>query len=158
MSALSLVGNILFFIFGGFVTALLWFIGGLVALITVVGAPLFRLCMNNAKMALAPFGKDVVKLSDLKRAKGEDQHHAGLKGIGVAFNIIWFFTFGMMLFITHVISGIALFIPIFTIPFGLQHFKLAVTGLFPAGRRVVTISEANVIHEELAKIKLNINK
>ena len=52
-------------------------------------------------------------------------------------NIICFFVGGIWISISHLISGTLFSITIIEIPFGKQHFKLAVLALTPFGRAIV---------------------
>ena len=49
-------------------------------------------------------------------------------------NIIWLVLAGLWLAISYVIAGVAMFITIIGIPFGIQAFKLAGYALWPFGR------------------------
>ena len=53
------IGNIIWFFLGGFINSLLWFLGGLVLCITIVGIPFGMQCFKFAKLNFAPFGKEV---------------------------------------------------------------------------------------------------
>ena len=46
------IGNILWFIFGGFLSGLSWLLAGLFYCITVVGIPLGRQCFKFASLSL----------------------------------------------------------------------------------------------------------
>ena len=50
------LGNILWFIFGGFFSGLGWIIAGLIWCITIVGIPFGKQFFKIAKLSLAPFG------------------------------------------------------------------------------------------------------
>lgn len=56
---MSLIGNILWFIFGGFLSGLGWFFSGLLWCITIIGIPYGRQCFKFASLAFAPFGKNI---------------------------------------------------------------------------------------------------
>ena len=49
-------------------------------------------------------------------------------------NLIWFFTFGLVLSVLHFLLGIALCASIILIPFGVQHIKIAGYTIKPFGR------------------------
>ena len=53
---MSCLGNVLWFIFGGFVSGLSWLLAGCLWCITIVGIPIGRQCFKFAKLALMPFG------------------------------------------------------------------------------------------------------
>jgi uncharacterized membrane protein YccF (DUF307 family) len=64
---LSVVGNILWFILAGWWLALEHLFVGILLCITILGIPLGVACFKMAGAALVPFGKEVVRLSDLSR-------------------------------------------------------------------------------------------
>ena len=53
-------------------------------------------------------------------------------------NIIWLVLAGLWLAISYVIAGVAMFITIIGIPFGIQAFKLAGYALWPFGRTLAS--------------------
>jgi len=54
------LGNIIWVVFGGLHIALKYFIAGLVLMITIIGFPFGKMHFRLAKLALSPFGKEVV--------------------------------------------------------------------------------------------------
>ena len=147
-------GNIIWFCFGGAITALLWFFGGILAAITIIGLPLSRAAFEMAKMSAFPFGKEVVHVRELD-GRGLTAATAATGTVGFIANLIWLCTFGWVLFVSHVVAGIIACIFVITIPFGIQSFKLAGLALWPVGRRVVTVEMARVARERNAKEKLD---
>ena len=144
------VGNFLWFIFcGGLINCILWLMAGLVFAITIVGLPFSRSAFEIAKMSAFPFGKEVVHVRDLN---SEDSNKFMVGGLlGFILNVLWLFTFGIPLFVLHLVSGIIAFVFIITIPFAMQSFKLAVISLWPVGRRVVSKEVALIICNEAAQ-------
>jgi uncharacterized membrane protein YccF (DUF307 family) len=67
--ALSFLGNVIWFVFGGFWLVLAHLITGLLLMLTIIGIPLGVANFKMAGLALAPFGKRVVTL-DQARAMG----------------------------------------------------------------------------------------
>jgi uncharacterized membrane protein YccF (DUF307 family) len=128
MSPLTLVLNILWFIFGGFISGLAWMFAALLLAITVVGLPWAQAAFRIAIFSFAPFGKHIVP------RQGRD---LGTGPLGFALNIVWVVFFGWWLALHHVILAIGLMISIIGIPFGLQHLKLALISFAPIGQRVV---------------------
>jgi uncharacterized membrane protein YccF (DUF307 family) len=53
-------------------------------------------------------------------------------------NVLWFVFVGWWLALLHVVAGVAYCLTIIGIPFGIALFKLALVGLFPLGKQVVT--------------------
>jgi uncharacterized membrane protein YccF (DUF307 family) len=64
---LSVVGNILWFILAGWWLALEHLVVGIILCITIIGIPLGVGAFKMAGAALVPFGKEVVRLTDLSR-------------------------------------------------------------------------------------------
>lgn len=57
---MNLIGNILWFIFGGFLSGLSWLFSGVLWCITIIGIPFGLQFFKIAKLCLAPFGARVV--------------------------------------------------------------------------------------------------
>jgi uncharacterized membrane protein YccF (DUF307 family) len=68
---LSAVANVLWFILAGWWLALAHLLAGILLCLTIVGIPLGIASFKMAGAALVPFGKDVVRLSDLARKPPE---------------------------------------------------------------------------------------
>lgn len=116
------LGNILWFIFGGFETALGWWICGILWCITIIGIPLGKQCFKMASLSLFPFKKKVV-----------DEEST----ISLIANIFWIIFTGLPMAIGNVLLGIVFCITIIGIPFGKQFFKLAKLSLAPFGKKIV---------------------
>jgi len=114
---------------GGIVTALEYVVGGALLCITVVGIPFGVQCFKIAKLALFPFGKEIV----------DDPSTLGGGCLGFLMNVLWLVV-GIPTFLTHIGLAIGLALSLIGIPFALQHVKLAVLALFPFGRRVVALA------------------
>ena len=111
------LGNLLWFIFGGAISALSWCLAGCLWCITVVGIPIGIQCFKFASLSCFPFGKEV-------------------RYGGGAVNIIWLIVSGLPLAIEHAVLGMLLCVTVIGIPFGLQQFKLAKLALMPFGADV----------------------
>ncbi|AQP53729.1 hypothetical protein CBF34_10660 [Vagococcus penaei] len=120
---MGLIGNIIWFIFGGLIGAVGWFLAGILWSITIIGIPIGRQCFKLAGLSLWPFGKRVVYRQS---------------GVSLLVNIIWLIVSGLPLALGHLMSGMILCVTIIGIPFGLQSFKLAKLALMPFGARVVS--------------------
>jgi uncharacterized membrane protein YccF (DUF307 family) len=127
-----LLGNMLWFVLGGFVMGLMWFLLGVIAFITIVGIPWSKSCFVIGTFALWPFGKEPVSRKEM--GKIED---VGTGTLGFLGNVIWFFLAGIWLALGHLVSAVACFVTIIGIPFGIQHVKLAVISLAPIGQTIV---------------------
>ena len=81
---IRLILNILWFILGGWLSGLLWLLGGAILALTVVGLPYTMAAWRIAGFSFWPFGKEVVSRESLGMSD------AGTGGLGVVLNIIWF--------------------------------------------------------------------
>ena len=131
------LGNIIWFICGGFVMGLMWWMFGLLAFISIIGIPWGRACFVMGNFSFFPFGKEAISRDELTNEKD-----IGTSPLGMIGNIIWFLLAGVWLAIGHILSAVACFITIIGIPFALQHLKLAVISLAPIGKTVVSKEEA----------------
>ena len=134
------IGNFLWFILGGFLMGLAWWLVGVLALLTIVGIPWARAAFVIGQFSFLPFGKEAVS--------GRELHQAddfGTGALGLIGNVIWFVCAGVWLAIGHVASAIACFITIIGIPFGVASFKLAGLALFPLGKKIVSLDEARAM-------------
>jgi uncharacterized membrane protein YccF (DUF307 family) len=129
---MTTIGNVLWFILGGVIMGLGWWLAGVIMFITVIGIPWGRACFVIGKLAFWPFGRDVV---DRRSVTGRDDVGTGV--LGVIGNVIWFLLAGIWLAIAHVVAAFACFITLIGIPFGIQHLKLAVIALAPIGKSVI---------------------
>lgn len=120
---MKLFGNIIWFLLGGFLTAMLYFIGGLLICITIIGIPFGVKIMKLGTLALWPFGKEV-KMNPT----------SGCLTIG--FNVLWVICGWWEIALVHAFFGVILCITIIGIPFGIQHFKLAKYSLVPFGCKI----------------------
>lgn len=120
---MSILGNLIWFMLGGFIPAILWFIFGVLWSVTIIGIPVGIQCFKMANLQLFPFGKDI-SYSDI--------------GAGsLLVNIIWIFIGGIELAVTNVVIGGLLCLTIIGIPFGLQSFKMAKLSLMPFGAKII---------------------
>ncbi len=129
---ISLLGNIFWFIFGGFFMGLAWWFTGALAFITIVGIPWARACFVMGNFSFFPFGKVAISREELTGI--ED---IGTGTLGTIGNVLWFIFAGIWLALGHVGSAICCAITIIGIPFAWQHLKLAGIALAPVGKTVV---------------------
>jgi uncharacterized membrane protein YccF (DUF307 family) len=129
---MTLLLNLIWVVFGGFLMALAWFAAGLLAAISIVGLPWARACFNIAQFSLWPFGREAVNRRALT---GRDD--VGTGPLGLLGNIIWLVMFGIWLAIGHLVAALACALTIIGIPFALQHIKLAEISLMPIGMAIV---------------------
>jgi uncharacterized membrane protein YccF (DUF307 family) len=128
---MTLLLNILWFILGGFAAGLSWMISAVLLAITIVGLPWAAAAFRIGLFSFAPFGRRVVDRRDLGHAD------LGTGPLGFLLNIIWFVVGGWWIGLSHVLIGLVLLLPLVTIPFALQHFKLALIALAPVGKTVI---------------------
>jgi len=133
------IGNFFWFILGGVVMGLAWWLAGLIAFLTIIGIPWAKACFVIGQFSFFPFGKEAISRKELHQ---EDDIGTGL--LGAIGNVIWFVFAGVWLAIGHIMSALACFVTIIGIPFGIQHLKLAVVALAPIGMTIVS-SESAVI-------------
>lgn len=121
---MKLLGNILWFVLGGFIISLYYFLVGLFFCITIIGIPFGLQLIKLAGFALWPFGHDV--------QPGENDGGC----LSILMNVIWILVGGIEIAMLHLTFGVVLCITIVGIPFGLQHFKMALLALVPFGKKI----------------------
>lgn len=122
---MKFLGNLVWLILGGLLTAILYWIVGLLMCLTIVGIPFGVQLFKIGLLALWPFGHDLVPT-------GKDACC-----MQVVFNILWILFGRWEIALTHVTFGLILCCTIVGIPWGLQHFKLALASVIPFGKEVV---------------------
>ncbi len=118
---MNFIGNILWIIFGGFITAIEYLVAGLLMCITIIGIPFGIQAFKLAVASLFPFGKEVKATAN-----------SG-SGFSTLLNVIWILLGGIWITLTHLVLGIVLCLTLVGIPFGLQHFKLMKLSFTPFG-------------------------
>jgi len=126
---MKVIGNILWFILGGFLAVIGYALGGVVMCLTIVGIPFGIQAFKLAGAVFAPFGKVV-----------EEREGAG-GCTSVVLNVIWILLPGLELAITHLVLAVLLAITLVGIPFARQHIKLIPMALMPFGRHLVPESK-----------------
>lgn len=119
---MSLLGNIIWLIFGGLITGLGYILGGLGLCLTIIGIPFGLQSIKLGVAVFAPFGKDIVETSDANSV------------LGLIFNVLWLVLFGWPIALAHLTSAAVLAVTIIGIPFAYQHIKLIPLSLLPFGR------------------------
>ena len=140
------IGNLIWFLLGGVVMGLAWWLVGIIAFISIVGIPWGRACFVIGNFSFFPFGKEAISRKELT-----NQEDVGTGGFGTLGNVIWFVFAGFWLAMGHIISAVACFMTIIGIPFGIQHLKLAGIALFPIGKTIVSKEVAKAALEANAK-------
>jgi uncharacterized membrane protein YccF (DUF307 family) len=137
MSPLRFLLNVLWVFTGGLWTAAAWILGALLMCLTIIGLPWARAAFNIALYTFLPFGHRAVS-----RARFTGREDIGTGPLGVLGNLIWLILAGWWLAILHLVNAAALAITIIGIPFAWAHIKLAAIALWPIGRMIVTVEEA----------------
>lgn len=118
------IGNIIWILMGGVVTALCWWLAGALFYLTIIGIPLGRQAFKMASLTLAPFGKRIIY---------------GGGAPSLLANIILVVCIGMWEALAYVLVGTIFCVTIVGIPFGKQLFKMAKLSLLPFGAQVVNL-------------------
>ena len=118
---MKIIGNILWFVFDGFLSGLGWVLAGCLWCITIIGIPIGTQCFKFAGLAFFPFGKEVVY---------------GGGTISLLANILWLIISGIPMAVGNFITGCLWCITLIGIPFGKQFFKIAKLSLMPFGASV----------------------
>jgi len=119
---MAFLGNIIWFIFGGFISGLGYIIGGITICLTIIGIPFGIQAIKIGFATMTPFGKENVVSPDASNL------------LTMIFNVIWVILFGWEIAVSHLVHGLILAITIIGIPFAQQHFKLIPIALLPFGR------------------------
>lgn len=117
---MALLGNIVWFIFGGFLAALLWVFIGVLLTVTIIGIPLALQCFKFAEIVLTPFGKDV--------QLNFDKHPI--------VNIVWIIFVGWEMALGYLVIAAFFAVTIIGIPFAIQWLKLTKLALIPFGAKI----------------------
>ncbi|ATZ95343.1 MULTISPECIES: YccF domain-containing protein [Dickeya] len=139
--------NILNFVLGGFFTTLAWLLATVVSIVLVFTLPLTRSCWEITKLSLLPYGNEAIHVDELRPEQKSSLLNAG----GTLLNVFWLIVFGWWLCLSHIVSGIAQCLTIIGIPVGIANFKIAAIALWPVGRRVVSVEEAQAAREANAR-------
>jgi len=129
MSAMSLLLNVLWIVFGGLEMAVGWLFAALIMAITIIGLPWARAALTIALYTLLPFGQTVV----------DRQTGIGAGPLGFLGNLIWLVLAGWWLALGHLIAAVLLGITIIGLPFAWAHLKLAGLALWPIGKDIVPV-------------------
>ena len=118
------IGNLLWLLFGGLLVAVIYSLVGLVLCITIIGIPFGIQLFKLGTYALWPFGHDLVN--------GPDEPGC----LSVVMNLIWVLLGWWEIALIHLVCGLLLCITLVGIPWGFQHFKMAVASIFPFGKEI----------------------
>ena len=121
---MKIIGNLLWWLFGGLEAAIGYFSGSLAVACTIIGIPVALQTFKIGLLCLWPFGAKVKKTDSPTGC------------IRIPLNILWVIFGGFWAWLNHIFFGALLYITIIGIPFGKQHFKMARLSLAPFGKDV----------------------
>lgn len=119
---MKLLGNIIWLVLGGLLTSILYILVGIFFCVTIIGIPFGAQLIKIGSFVLWPFGRE------LTFREGEPGC------LSVVFNFLWIVLGWWEIAILHGICGLFFCITIVGIPFGLKHFQIALSSLFPFGQ------------------------
>lgn len=119
---MGFLGNVLWFVFGGFWSFLGYAWGALVMCLTIVGIPFGVQSWKIGVASLAPFGKEI------------KTHERSDSPLNVVLNVVWILLAGWPIALAHLTLALTMGITIVGIPFAIQHLKLLPLSLMPFGR------------------------
>lgn len=119
---MSLIGNLIWLIFGGLIAGLFYILGGLLLCVTIIGIPFGLQSIKLGFATFAPFGKEVVETRNADSP------------LKLIFNLIWILLFGWEIAVAHLVSAAILAVTIIGLPFAKQHIKLLPIALLPFSR------------------------
>ena len=121
---MKILGNLIWWLFGGLEAAIGYFTGSLAMACTIIGIPVALQTFKIGLLCLWPFGATV---------KNTDSPTGCIR---IPLNIIWLIFGGLWAWLMHIVFGALLYITVIGIPFGNQHFKMAKLSLAPFGKDV----------------------
>jgi len=122
---MNFIGNIIWLIFGGLLSAFGYMLGGLALCFTIIGIPFGLQCFKLAEFMLWPFGRRAVYMDSTGGC------------LQLFANIIWLICGGLGIALAHFFFGVLLCITIIGIPFGRKHFQMIELALMPFGKKIV---------------------
>ena len=141
--------NLIWFLVFGWINSIVYLVLSLIFAITIIGIPIAKSMLQFAKLSAFPFGKEVIRETELK---GKENVSGSRKIGGIILNIIWF-PLGLILSLLHIILGIGAFITIIGIPIGVVYVRMSKFLLFPIGAKVVSNKQAiaSAVANEISK-------
>ena len=122
---MKFLGNLVWLVLGGLLVSIIYILSGLVLCITVVGIPFGLQLIKFGRYAFWPFGHEIVNRN-------------GEPGcLSIVMNLVWILLGWWEVAIVHLVFGLLFCITIVGVPFGIQHFKLALASVFPFGKEIV---------------------
>lgn len=131
---IRLLLNVAWFVLGGWLSGLLWLVGGVVLAITIVGLPWSAAAFRIAGFAFWPFGKEIVDRADLYA-----RPDAGTGCLGLVLNGVWIVFAGWYIALSHLVAAAVEAVTIIGLPFAFKDLQLAWLALAPVGKSVVRV-------------------
>lgn len=123
---MKFIGNLIWLIMGGLLTAVMYWIAGILMCITIIGIPFGIQLVKIGTLSLWPFGHDLTPVAGSESSC-----------LQIVFNVLWIVLGWWEIALTHLTFGLILCCTIVGIPWGIQHFKLAMASIIPFGKEVV---------------------
>lgn len=136
---MNLILNLIWFLTGGVLLAIGYFLLGVLACILIITIPAGLASFRMASFALWPFGRSVIQPSQ------------GSSGLSAITNFIWFFIAGLWLAIGHVTTAAVQAVTIIGIPLAIANIKMIPVTCFPFGKKIVDSSEIPYGWEPMVK-------
>ena len=124
---MNFLGNLVWLILGGLIIAGIYFFVGLIMCLTIIGIPFGVQLFKLGGYAMWPFGRALV----------DGPNEPGC--LSIAMNLLWVLLGWWEVAIIHLICALLFCITIVGIPWGMQHFKMAVASIFPFGKEICSI-------------------
>ncbi len=121
---MNFIGNILWLLFGGIVVALIYYFVGLIMCVTIIGIPFGVQLFKLGTYAIWPFGCELVD--------GPAQPGC----LSVVMNLVWVLLGWWEIALVHLVCGLLFCVTVIGIPFGIQHFRMAISSVFPFGKEI----------------------
>lgn len=118
------VGNIIWLVLGGIVITLLYYLAGLLMCLTLIGIPFGTQLFKLGTYTLWPFGHELVS----------GPQDSGC--LPIVMNLLWILFGWWEIALLHLGCGLVFCITIVGIPWGMQHFRLAIASIFPFGKEI----------------------
>jgi uncharacterized membrane protein YccF (DUF307 family) len=125
---MSLLGNVIWLVCGGLLSALAHIVAGIGLCLTVIGIPFGYQEIKIGVATLTPFGCELVEKPDANSP------------LWLVLNVVWLICYGWVIALHHLIWATLLALTVVGIPFALQHLKLLPLALLPFGRDLVRTS------------------
>lgn len=121
---MSFIGNLIWVVFGGLLMSLGYLLLGIVYCLSIIGIPVGMQLFKMASLSLFPFGREVT------------DKNGQMSLFSLFLNILWIVFGGIEMALSHAVLGLIFCVTIIGIPFGVQHFKLALLALLPFGKEI----------------------